>query len=245
MACLIRYRRGTLEDMSFDVYAGGFARYFAREWENVAQKHARETGMEYRIIRPGNDPGPAKWEEVQETVEYWKSVLRQGLGPNDPGDIDWNEGRDAPYFTDRPGWQGYSALVVMAACAACEEPLPDRLAEDSIVSDVVQRAQVANFQGGYQAITRVQLWLPGSFEFSFDFVDLCNQTAHVGSLRRFVQELDVLMQVYGITEEQLAAAQPGGKGETAFLPEAHFGLAVFRRVAGDAFKNRLPMMLSY
>ena len=231
--------------MSFDVYAGGFARYFAREWENVVQKHARETGMEYRMIRPGNDPGPAKWEDVQAAVGHWKAALKQGLGPNDPGDIDWNEGRDAPYFTDRPGWDGYSALVVMAACAACQEPLPERIAEDSLTSDVVMRAQAANFQGHYQAITRVQLWLPGSFEFSFDFVDLCNEKTHVGSLSRFVQELDVLMQVYGITEEQLAAAQPGGKDDTEFLPVARFGLAVFRQVAGNALKSRLPMMLSF
>jgi hypothetical protein len=36
--------------MAFDICVGGFARFFAREWENVAQKWARETGTHYHRL---------------------------------------------------------------------------------------------------------------------------------------------------------------------------------------------------
>ena len=39
--------------MALDVYVGSLARYYAGEWENIAEKAARERGAQYQIGRPG------------------------------------------------------------------------------------------------------------------------------------------------------------------------------------------------
>ena len=39
--------------MALDVYVGSLARYYAGEWENIAEKTARERGAQYQIGRPG------------------------------------------------------------------------------------------------------------------------------------------------------------------------------------------------
>ena len=232
--------------MAFDIYAGGFARYFAREWENVMQKTARERGMPYQMIRPDGDAGPAKWEDVQEGVQNWRAAIIQGLRDNAPADLDWDESRNAPYFTDRPGWDGYSALVLMAACAACEEPLPEKLPAEALASPVIERVNAPNFQAGYRSITQVQLWLPGSFNFGFEFVDLCNQKIFIGSVENLVKSLDALSQKGGFTEEEKATALRDNYDDQANCRTiARFGLAVFQGVARQALSHRLPMMLSF
>jgi len=232
--------------MAFDVYVGGFSRFYAREWENVAQKHARETGMRYQMIHAGEDPGPANWDEVQAAVEQWKAALKQGLRENAPADLDWDEGRDAAYFTDRPGWDGYAALVLLAACTASKSPCPDKLPEDALTSNIVVRSHAAAFQGGYRSITQVQLWLPGSYEFSFDFFDLCNQKVHIGSVKRLSRDLQALKEAHGLSNEQVANSLREGYADGAgFMPISIFGLAIFERLANEALEHRLPVLLSF
>ncbi len=81
--------------MAFDIYVGGFARFFAREWENVAQKWASETGTHYQIIGPNGPPQAAIWDEVAETVLRWKAAINQGLGENISYPIDGDESPSA------------------------------------------------------------------------------------------------------------------------------------------------------
>ena len=232
--------------MAFDIYAGGFARFYAREWENVAQKQARETGMRYQIIYSAQDPGPAKWDDVQAAVGHWKTALVRGLGENAPKDLNWSEDRDAPYFTDRPGWDGYSALVLMAASTATNTPLPEKLPKDSLTSDVLVRTQATAFQGAYRSITQTQLWLPGSFEFGFDFVDLCEQKVCVTSVKRLHADLLALKDANGITNEQSQTIMREGYEDGAdFIRIAVFGLTVFERIAQEAERHSLPVFLSY
>ncbi len=66
--------------MAFDVYVGGFSRYYAREWENAGQKSARENGAEYRMIGPDGPPQGADWQEVSEAVTHWLAAINNGLG---------------------------------------------------------------------------------------------------------------------------------------------------------------------
>lgn len=232
--------------MAFDIYAGGFARFYAREWENVVQAHARETGMHYQMIYPGDDPGPADWDEVAEAVQRWRQAIIAGLGEHAPVNLDWSEDRSGPYFTDRPGWEGYSGLVVMAACTALGEPLPDRLDEDALVSEVVQRTYDPELRGAFRSITRTQLWLPGTFEFSFDFVNLCDEQIHIASLQLLNKNLAELKERQQIDEGEAEAVLREGCGEDADVRTMGvFGYAVFAKVARQALENRLPMILSF
>jgi hypothetical protein len=160
--------------------------------------------------------------------------------------LDWSEDRDAPYFTDRPGWDGYSGLVLLAAHTATNTPLPAKLPKHSLNSDILLRAQGSNFKGGYRSITQAQLWLPGSFEFSFDFVDPCNQKTHIGSVRRLKMDLAALQTAHQLTNEQMQVAlRDAYEDPSNFESVSRFGLAIFSRIAAEAEANHLPILLSY
>ena len=54
---------------------------------------------------------------MSDAVTHWRAAINNGLGDNIETPIDWDESRDAPYFTDRPGYDAYGALLVWAAHA--------------------------------------------------------------------------------------------------------------------------------
>jgi hypothetical protein len=91
-----------------------------------------------------------------------------------------------------------------------------------------------------------QLWLPGSFEFSFDFVDLCNEKIHIGSVKRLVNDLEAIRSRQNIHQDEVAALmQNGYKDGADFRSLAIFGLGVFAHVARKAHDNQLPLLLSF
>jgi len=115
--------------MAFDVYVGTMTRYYRRDWENVAQRLARERGLGYKTIHVGGNPGPPPpSEKIRQLVEAWWEILsrivqEQGFGP-----IRWEEDDTQPYFTERPTWDGYTALLIWAAHAEHPDlPLPTHL----------------------------------------------------------------------------------------------------------------------
>ena len=42
--------------MGLDIYVGSLTRYYAREWESIAQQAAREMGVEFQVIRQHDPP---------------------------------------------------------------------------------------------------------------------------------------------------------------------------------------------
>ena len=64
--------------MAFDVYVGSFTRFYRREWENVVQKRAKETGQSYRMIYAGGEPPPPQpAHEIQQAVRGWCAAMQQ------------------------------------------------------------------------------------------------------------------------------------------------------------------------
>jgi hypothetical protein len=85
-------------------------RFYRRDWDNVAQRMAREQGMQYKMIYAGGDPEPPPAaDEIRLGVAGWCEALSRALQPHGFGTVAWDEGDEMPYFTDRPGWEGYRA----------------------------------------------------------------------------------------------------------------------------------------
>jgi hypothetical protein len=102
--------------MALDVYVGSLARYYAGEWENIAEKAARERGVQYQIGRPGGSTDRLKDpQRIPPAVLAWRSALSDSLGSKLALPLDWDEALEAPYFTGRPGWDGFGSLVLWAA----------------------------------------------------------------------------------------------------------------------------------
>jgi len=102
--------------MAFDVYVGTMTRFYRRDWENVAQRMAREKGFKYNMVLSGGEPGPPlNAEVIRQAVDVWSQALTRALLEHGVGPVIWNESEKQPYFTERPAWEGYRALLLWAA----------------------------------------------------------------------------------------------------------------------------------
>jgi hypothetical protein len=107
--------------MALDVYVGSLTRYFAGDWERIADRTAGRRGGATRTAQ-SRGAGAAKMERerIQASVLAWRRTLGGALAPYLAEPLAWNETPEAPWFTGRPGWDGFGALVLWAAYA--EQP---------------------------------------------------------------------------------------------------------------------------
>ena len=102
--------------MGLDIYVGSYSRYFTGNWENIVQQRGREEGWDVHIVRPANDEDAITDPKVvRPAVLEWRNSISEGLGDNLKEQLDWDESDDAPYFTDKPAWDGYGSLLLWAA----------------------------------------------------------------------------------------------------------------------------------
>jgi len=91
-------------------------RYLSGDWELVAQRAARELGLELTVIREHTAEGAIRNpEQIQPVVLAWREGLSQALRESLKEPLDWNEDYRAPYFTDKPTWDCYGDLMLWAA----------------------------------------------------------------------------------------------------------------------------------
>jgi hypothetical protein len=236
--------------MALDVYVGSLARYYAGEWENVAEKAARERGVQYQIGRPGGSTDRLKDPQgIPPAVLAWRSALSDSLGSKLALPLDWDEALEVPYFTGRPGWDGFGSLVLWAAYA--EHPAlrrPATLAEEWDNDPALMRSNVAGFRSRYSHLVRnVELWLPSPFEFTFEGEDIDGRRVVVGStttLRRQLEDLNAATW----KADANAVAGWGREPLTAEAPLelcARYAFAVLLDLARRAVEHKLPMKLDY
>ena len=236
--------------MALDVYVGSLARYYAGEWENIAEKAARERGVQYQISRPGGSADRLRDpQRIPSAVLAWRSALSDSLGSKIALPLDWDEALEGPYFTGRPGWDGFGSLVLWAAYA--EHPAlrrPAILPEEWDNDPALMRSNVAGFRSRYSHLVRnVELWLPSPFEFTFEGEDIDGRRVVVGSTTTLRRQLDDLNAatwkadantVAGWCREPLAAEAP-------LELCARYAFAVLLDLARRAVEHKLPMKLDY
>jgi hypothetical protein len=133
---------------------------------------------------------------------------------------------------------------LLAAHTAFDEPLPPKLPDDALAAEIVLRTYDPERRDMYRSITKTQLWLPGSFDFSFDGFDLQNEKIHIGSVRRLSADLAAVQEKQRIADDALEQCLKEGPRED-FRSIAVFGLGVFKGVAQRALENHLPIRLSF
>src|SRR5579872_6323008 len=91
--------------VGLDIYVGSLTRYYSGDWEMVAQKAARELGLELTVVR-AHDPEDAirDPEAIRPVVLAWREQLSEALAESITDKLDWDESQEAPYFTDKPTW---------------------------------------------------------------------------------------------------------------------------------------------
>src|SRR2546428_707525 len=94
--------------MGLDVYVGSLPRNDALDWETNFQQWGREQGLPVEVRRSEPSPPDRITDPavIRPAMIKWRSNLNQALSSRLGGELDWEEAPDAPYFTDKPGWDG-------------------------------------------------------------------------------------------------------------------------------------------
>ena len=113
--------------MGLDIYAGTLTRYYSHNWKTVVQQWAEENGWGFQKITP--DGGAADNEEemspaeVQAAVENWRDQILSAISqPGQPPYTPWPEDNEKPYYTDKPDWDAFGAMLLVAACHTYGHP---------------------------------------------------------------------------------------------------------------------------
>ena len=227
--------------MALDVFVGSLTRYYAGDWENVAERSARGQGSASPLGRQ------REAATVRPAVLAWRETLQASLANSAVMGLDWDESAEAPYFTGRPGWDGFGSLVLWAAYA--EHPAlrrPDRLPEEWDDDPALVRcnAQGSRFS---HLVRNVELWLPSAFDFTFEGQDVDGRRIVIGSVMALARQLG---EVNGATWK---AAEPAVARWAGAMPaddatlelKARHAFAVLSDLARRAVEHHLPMKLDY
>jgi hypothetical protein len=197
--------------VAFDIYAGTLTRYYRRDWENIMQRTAREQGMQYQMVFAGGETPPPAAEEVRAGVTGWCQALTNALQPHGWGPVRWDESDAQPYFTDRPGWEGYTALLLWASHVEFPDlPLPEKLSDDWADDPAFKRASSRDHRSKFHTILVPQMWLPVEFPGVFEGPTLSSETpVSIGSTFTLRDQLDALWSESGAKLAKLSGQTPG------------------------------------
>jgi hypothetical protein len=225
-------------------------RYYAGDWELIAQQAAREMGAPLQIVRAHADPADAirDPDAIRPVVNQWRDQLSESLSEHLSTPLDWNEKADAPYFTDKPAWDCYSDLVLWAAYSEHPELVrPEDSIEEFGQDPAYARCIGKDFTSRYSHLLEVEWWLPCDFNFVFQAEKLGGGPVLIGSSVALVRQLEDLNSRTWRAELDLLGAwlREGSEHGAPLESGARFAFALFRDLAHKSVANRLPMLLDY
>lgn len=237
-----------------DVYVGSLTRYTLGDWLTVVQQVGLAQGHQVQVLRP-DVTGPTDPTEVEGTVSAWQRELLEALGGGTP----WSEGPELPYWTDKPDWDGYGGLLLLAAYAERPDlaPSASRNPLRRGASDHPREfAKSEAFQAASKAPQRfktlligTQWWLPvetGGRAFRAPGPD--GETRMMAAVATLLVELRALSEVVGLTDrEECDALRRAGPPPTSddVVASGRYGLAVFLGLASKAYLERQPLLLDF
>ena len=241
---------GIITLMALDIYVGPLTRYYTGDWENVGARYCRERGIPYQTVRPNPDPADAVTDPavVREAVVGWRSSLEAGLRQHLNSGLSWSEEADAPYFTDRPSWEGYAGLLLLAAHTEFPDfAKPEHVTSEWDKDEAYQAATSPDFRSRFSSIYDVQLWLPCQFSFKFKAQDVPGAETWFGSSSALLDQLRRLNdETYQGSSDDLARWKYEAFEKTdTFEKSARFGLAMFLHLAQLSVEHQLPMKLDF
>jgi len=243
--------------MGLDVYVGPLTRYTAGEWLTAIQQAGLDAGQQVRIVRSTPEPEDIVTDpdEIQHAVQAWQTGLLQAL---DGGEA-WAEHVDLPYSTDKPDWDGYGGLLLLAAYDEMPQLAPTHRTGPVIRKRPADTPRSWQESPAYQEAAKnperypsllsgVEWWLPNTSGPSvFSAPRLTGQPTTMGRIDDLVSELRTLAHRVGIDAGDLDRARHNGiaPGSADVELAGRFGLAVFLALALTAQDTRQPLLLDY
>ncbi len=147
--------------MGMDLYAGTFTRYYAGNWKTEAQKWCEEFGFDYKKITPVQNSEVLPVEEILPMVETWRDNLLEALRMEGFSVEPWPEDNERPYYTNKPDWPAFNALLLYVACLSLNEPFPEKFSKTAQFKDFeISQRIPSNSTLGWSLIHRINYWLP-------------------------------------------------------------------------------------
>lgn len=230
--------------MGLDVYVGTFTRYYQRDWQTIVQQ---SFPGQVQVVR-ANDAEQASHAEVQQAVSAWASGLANSLNLPSIG----SEDAAMPYFTDKPAWDGYGGLILWAAYA--DQGLDPTVRREPVTIDnwtqdpALNRYSDLTMDTLYpQLLLGEEIWLPISSPSVFKSVDAAGNERVFGSCGRLLNELDRLNERTwrADTETRDRWGREGLEHGAALEVAAKFGWSLIHRLATEAVRHKLPIILDY
>jgi hypothetical protein len=234
--------------MALDVYVGPLTRYYAGAWESGAETAARKRGAP----RPAGSVEATgitrSQDRIRPKVLAWREMLAAALGDRIDVPLDWEEGETAPWFTRRPGWDGFGSLVLWAAYA--ENPslrMPALLPEDWDDDVALARSTADGFRSRYSHLVRnVELWLPVAFEITFEGEDVSGRRVVMGSVATLRRQLaDLNAATWKAPAADIAAWGQRPPEPRTVHGCARYAFSILSELAQRAYSERLPMKLDH
>lgn len=184
--------------MGLDIYAGTLTRYYSRDWKNLVQQQAEENGFKYETIGgDGNEiqstVDHAEIEQIHDAINQWSSNLIERITPSSPTTV-WNEGVGCHYFTDRPDWLAYGALIMLQACQHFNSPLPEYVDSDWNAYDEPIVKKAMSQETANSLLMDVCFWVPIQEKAIFGTVMPTGDEMLVSTVELLKQELEKLNQ---------------------------------------------------
>jgi len=235
--------------VGLDLYVGSLTRYLAGDWELITQRIAREIGLEMEVVRLHDPEGAIRDQGlIRPVVVAWRDQLSAALGDRLDIPLNWNEGENAPYFTDKPTWDCYSDLILWAAYEEQQGLLrPEGPVEDWSQDIAYQSVTSKEFRSKYSHLYDVQLWLPCPFDCVFETEDVSGDSVLVGSsvvLQDQLRTLNGLTWRYTAKELDTIATQ-GAEHGAPLEVGARFAFSIFTRLTHLSVEHKLPVRMDW
>lgn len=256
--------------MGLDLYAGTLTRYYAHNWKTESQQWAEVHSFGYqKITSEMESENSMSAEEVQQVIETWRDSLLSAIRTEGTSVEPWPENNECPYYTSKPDWPAFEALLLYVACRILGEPLPEKFSKEAQFEDfeIAQRAyddprlQWSLFSGTI-------CWLPLTAYLIFHASMPTGDEAVLSTTACLVKELEKInsldwnvdeatidrwhdedgyetedSKLTQLTDEVSIMEPQSGFYNTESL--ARFAFARFYRAARFAQKNQVPVLMDF
>lgn len=151
--------------MGLDIYSGTLTRYYCRNWKTKVQRIAEESDFDCTLIDECVNKivpieNPEEISEVHKSVCQWIDSIAHGIDSRLTTPL-WDERSDIEYYSDKPDWTAFGALVLVQACCLLKRRIPEYIVtpwsayEDDIVNEA--REKINDY---FSLLDGVSFWLP-------------------------------------------------------------------------------------
>ena len=179
--------------MGLDIYAGTLTRYYSGNWKLITQQIAEQSGMSFSIMTPKGEyspiSNPEEITDIQNCIQEWQSFLLEST-PDEYKENMWEENMEKEYFTDKPGWEAWTALAIFQYATFLNKPFPETICGNTMLECPLLKEGEEN--GIQSSLMKVQLWLPLEHSYMFSFIDPRSKEATLATISFLEDELNDL-----------------------------------------------------